>query len=87
VKPEFEEVSGLLPLTATPAPLTPGTMFVLLTEPPGDPLGPTVSDIIRLVNTEIQDDPSFGRYQRTTVTFWSDGATGFDDALILAYAR
>jgi hypothetical protein len=86
VKPEFVDVSGLLPVTATPAPLTPATTFVLLTEPPGDPSGPGVSDIIRLVNTEIQADPSLGPYQRTTVTFWSDGATGFDDALTLALA-
>jgi hypothetical protein len=86
VKPEFVDFSGLLPRTATAAPLTPGTTFALLTEPAGDPLGPRVSDIIRLVNTEIQNDPSFGAYQRTTVTFWSDGATGFDDALILALA-
>jgi hypothetical protein len=83
--PEFADVSGLLRPATSPAPLTVGTRWVLLTEPVGDPFGPAVSDIVRLVASAIQIDAQ-GQFQIETVTFWSDGAVGFDDALRLATA-
>jgi len=81
--PEFAEISGLLRPATSPAPLVPGTRFVLLMEPPGDPFGGPVSDIIRLVASAIGTDQG-GQFQTETVTFWSDGAAGFAAALALA---
>jgi PEP-CTERM motif len=86
VLPEFAEISGLLRPATSQSPLTIGTTFLLLMEPPGDPFGGPVSDIIRLVASPIGQD-AVGLFQTETVTFWSDGAAGFAAALAAAGAN
>jgi hypothetical protein len=80
---EFADVTGSLRPATSPAPLVVGTRFVQLLEPAVDPFGPRVSDIIRLVASAIGADAG-GQFQRETITFWSDGAVGFDAALALS---
>lgn len=68
--PEFASVSGRFRLSKSLSPLTVGTTYVVLTEPPGNP--PGISDIIRLTVTNID-----GQFQQVTVDFFSDGFPGF----------
>jgi len=81
--PEFADISVILRQATSIQPLLPGTKFLLLNEPPSDPFGGPVSDIIRLVASQISVDAN-GPFQTETVTFWSDGAAGFAAALALA---
>jgi len=74
--PETASGSALIRPATSPSPLTPGTTFAVLTEPVTDPLGPRISDIIRLTASQIGVDQN-GQFQQITVDFFSDGFPGF----------
>jgi hypothetical protein len=75
--PEFASVSGLLNPSIAANPLQVGERFAVLTEPPADPFGPRVSDIIRLVVEPVGGGTA--PVQRLTLEFFSDGAPRFAD--------
>ena len=77
---EFGTVTGLLRPATSPSPLVPGTYFATLLGPVGDPFGPRISDILRLIVGQVETDQG-GLFQRETLAFFSDGAPGFDSII------
>jgi hypothetical protein len=77
---EVGHATGLIRPATSPSPLTPGTTFATLLEPGADPFGPRISDILRLIVGQIEQD-ALGQFQRITLDFFSDGAPGFDQIL------
>ena len=75
--PETGSGSALIRPGTSPSPLTPGITFAVLTEPVTDPLGPRISDILRLTASQPGQDAN-GLFQLITVDFFSDGFPGFD---------
>jgi len=76
--PEVAFISGNLSPPAVP----PGIRSVILLEPPEDPFGPRASDFLTLDVGEVMQDPAGGPpFRPIKVTFMSDGAPGFDQAV------